>query len=78
MALQQTGWAPSSEGAERRRFAEDMMMKDFARKYKAWRVQRQRRLNVVRQLSAYTDRDLLDLGFSRHDFPAIINGTYQR
>ena len=53
-------------------------MKDLARKYKGWRVQRQRRLKVVRQLSAYTDRDLLDLGFSRHDFPAIINGTYQR
>ena len=53
-------------------------MQNVARKYKAWRVQRQRRLKVVRQLSADSDRDLLDLGFSRHDFPAIINGTYQR
>ena len=76
--MQQTGRAPSSEGAESRRFAEDMQMESLARKYKAWRVQRQRRLKIVRQLSAYTDRDLLDLGFSRNDFPAIINGTYRR
>ena len=53
-------------------------MESLTRNTKPWRVQRRRRLKIVRQLSAYTDRDLLDLGFSRHDFPAIINGTYQR
>ena len=53
-------------------------MESLTRKYKAWRVQRQRRTKLVRQLSAYSDHELLDLGFSRRDFPAIINGTYQR
>jgi uncharacterized protein YjiS (DUF1127 family) len=59
-------------------FAEDIRMKDLTQKYKAWRTERQRRLKLVRELSAYSDRDLLELGFSRHDFPAIINGTYRR
>jgi len=53
-------------------------MKNLGRKYNAWRTERQRRLKLVRELSAYSDRDLLELGFSRHDFPAIINGRYRR
>ena len=55
-----------------------MGMKNIARKYKAWRTERQRRRQLIRELDAMTDRDLLDLGFSRYDFEAIINGTYQR
>ena len=38
----------------------------------------QRRRKIVRELSAYNDRDLLELGFSRADFAAIINGSYCR
>jgi uncharacterized protein YjiS (DUF1127 family) len=53
-------------------------MKNIVRKYKAWRAERQRRRQVVRELDAMTDRELLDLGLSRYDFAAIINGTYQR
>ena len=53
-------------------------MKDVARKFKAWRAEQQRRWKLVRELSTHSNRDLLDLGFSRQDFPAIINGTYQR
>jgi uncharacterized protein YjiS (DUF1127 family) len=53
-------------------------MKNIARKYKAWRSERQRRRQLIRELDSMTDRDLLDLGFSRYDFAAIINGTYQR
>ena len=48
-------------------------MKNLGRKYNAWRTERQRRLKLVRELSAYSDRDLLELGFSCHDFPAIVN-----
>ena len=44
----------------------------------AWRIVQQRRCKLVRELSAYNDRDLLALGFSRADFPAILNGTYRR
>jgi uncharacterized protein YjiS (DUF1127 family) len=59
---------------------EGIMMKRsrFILKVMAWRIVQQRRHKLVRELSAYNDRDLLDLGFSRADFPAIINGTYQR
>ncbi|MBV8402411.1 MAG: DUF1127 domain-containing protein [Acetobacteraceae bacterium] len=44
----------------------------------ARRAERRERRQIVRELSAYTDRELLDLGFSRADFPAILNGTYRR
>jgi uncharacterized protein YjiS (DUF1127 family) len=54
------------------------MKHSLARQYKAWRLVRQRRLKLVRELSAFNDRELLELGLSRYDFPAIINGTYQR
>jgi uncharacterized protein YjiS (DUF1127 family) len=53
-------------------------MKNLARNYKAWRIRKQRRLKLIRELSAYSDGELLELGFSRYDFPAINNGTYQR
>jgi uncharacterized protein YjiS (DUF1127 family) len=41
-------------------------------------ILQQRRRKIVRELSAYNERDLLELGFSPADFPAIINGSYRR
>ena len=41
-------------------------------------ILQQRRRKIVRELSVYNDRDLLELGFSPADFPAIINGSYRR
>jgi uncharacterized protein YjiS (DUF1127 family) len=41
-------------------------------------ILQQRRRKIVRELSAYNDRDLLELGFSPADFPAIINGSNRR
>ena len=46
--------------------------------WQARRAERRERRQIVRELSTYTDRELLDLGFSRADFPAILNGTYRR
>jgi uncharacterized protein YjiS (DUF1127 family) len=48
------------------------------RAFTAWRSEQRRRRQVVRELNAYSDRELLDLGFSRADFPAILSGTYRR
>ena len=42
------------------------------------RLEKRHRKQIVRELSTYNDRELLDLGFSRADFPAIANGTYRR
>jgi uncharacterized protein YjiS (DUF1127 family) len=53
-------------------------MKNLARSYQAWHAERQRRRQLIRELNAHSDRELAELGFSRYDFPAIINGTYQR
>jgi len=44
----------------------------------AWRAEQRRRRQIVRELNAHTPRELLDLGLSRADFPAILNGTYSR
>ena len=41
-------------------------------------VMQQRRRKIVRELSAYNERDLLELGFNPADFPAIISGGYRR
>ena len=54
------------------------MKHSLVRKYKAWRLVRQRRRKLVQGLSTYSDRDLSELGFSLADFPAIIKGTYRR
>jgi uncharacterized protein YjiS (DUF1127 family) len=60
-------------------FVQEITMKcSLVRNYKAWRLVRQRRRKLVEGLSAYSDRDLSALGFSRTDFPAIIQGTYRR
>ena len=44
----------------------------------AYRGEQRRRTQIVRELSAYTSRELAELGFSRADFPAILKGTYRR
>lgn len=41
-------------------------------------AERKRRKQLVFELSQYNDRELADLGFSRADFPAIMDGTYAR
>ena len=47
-------------------------------RFSAWRARRQERARIARELLSYTDRELFDLGISRADIPAIINGTYRR
>jgi uncharacterized protein YjiS (DUF1127 family) len=43
-----------------------------------WRERRRRRAQITRELLSYTDRELFDLGITRGDIPAIVNGTYRR
>ena len=47
-------------------------------RFQAWRTRRQERARIARELLTYTDRELFDLGISRADIPAIIDGTYRR
>lgn len=47
-------------------------------RFQAWRAQRQERARIARELLSYTDRELADLGISRSDIPAIVNGTFRR
>jgi hypothetical protein len=42
------------------------------------RAERAERQQMARELSAYSDRDLGELGFSRADLPMIAAGTYRR
>ncbi len=44
----------------------------------AWRERRRERARIARELLSYTDRELFDLGISRADIPAILDGTYRR
>ena len=44
----------------------------------AWLFQRRERAELVRTLRMMGDRDLRDLGISRADFPAIVEGVYRR
>jgi uncharacterized protein YjiS (DUF1127 family) len=44
----------------------------------AWLFQRRERSELVRTLRMMGDRDLRDLGISRADFPAIVEGVYRR
>jgi uncharacterized protein YjiS (DUF1127 family) len=76
--LDSSSEADVNDECESRWFVEDIRMPNLVQKYHAWRTERQRRRKLVRELSAFNDRELLELGFSRYDFPAIINGTYQR
>jgi uncharacterized protein YjiS (DUF1127 family) len=47
-------------------------------RFLAWREKRRERARVARELLSYSDRELFDLGISRADIPAVINGTYRR
>ena len=47
-------------------------------RFLAWRERRRQRAQMARELLSYTDRELFDLGISRADIPAILNGTYKR
>lgn len=52
-----------------------------ARISEAWTdymARRRKRDQILRELSAYTDRELADLGFCRSDIPAVANGSYRR
>ncbi len=44
----------------------------------AYRAEQAHRSLIARELAAYSDRDLCDLGISRSDVPAIVNGSYRR
>jgi len=50
----------------------------FKARFLAWRERRRERARIARELLSYTDRELYDLGISRADIPAVINGTYRR
>jgi uncharacterized protein YjiS (DUF1127 family) len=50
----------------------------IAARYEEERSVRADRARIVSELSATSDRELAELGFSRADLPAIANGTYQR
>jgi len=43
-----------------------------------WLAKRRERAELVRTLRMMGDRDLRDLGISRADFPAIVEGVYRR
>jgi uncharacterized protein YjiS (DUF1127 family) len=43
-----------------------------------WLFQRRERAELVRTLRMMGERDLRDLGISRADFPAIVEGVYRR
>jgi uncharacterized protein YjiS (DUF1127 family) len=42
------------------------------------RAVRRKRARELRELYRLSDRELLDMGLSRSDFPAIAKGTYRR
>jgi hypothetical protein len=41
-------------------------------------AERAERVQMARELNAYSDRELGELGFSRADLPQIVAGTYAR
>ena len=49
----------------------------IARSGAVW-AERRRTARSLRQLDLCSDRELWDLGLSRSDFPAIIDGTFRR
>ncbi|MCB8880704.1 DUF1127 domain-containing protein [Acidisoma cellulosilytica] len=42
------------------------------------RAERAERMQMARELATYSDAELGELGFSRADLPAIVNGSYRR
>jgi uncharacterized protein YjiS (DUF1127 family) len=51
---------------------------EIGHRFAAWRQKRATRARIARELATYTDRELFDLGISRADIPAVINGTFRR
>ncbi len=47
-------------------------------KFDTWLANRRERAELLRTLHLMGDRDLHDLGISRADFPAIVEGSYRR
>jgi uncharacterized protein YjiS (DUF1127 family) len=50
----------------------------FAQSRAERRAARAERVQIARELSTYSDRELNELGFSRADLPMIAAGTYRR
>ncbi len=50
----------------------------LAQSYRGFRARMAERARIRRELDSYTDRQLLDLGISRADIPAIAAGDYRR
>ena len=46
--------------------------------FNAWRARRRERRQVIRELSAHTDRQLADMGITRGDIRAVAAGTFRR
>jgi len=51
---------------------------DRRARFSAWQAKRAYRARIARELNTCTDRELWDLGFERHDIPAVVNGSYRR
>lgn len=47
-------------------------------RFQAYRAAMRERGRITRELSTYSDDELGELGFSRHDIPAVAAGTYRR
>ncbi len=54
------------------------LMSRIGARFDNWMVQRRERAELVRTLRMMGERDLRDLGISRADFPAIVEGVYRR
>jgi uncharacterized protein YjiS (DUF1127 family) len=54
------------------------VMGRFVARLDNWLFQRRERAELVKTLSKMGERDLRDLGISRADFPAIVQGVYRR
>ncbi len=50
----------------------------FVAKFDTWLAHRRERAELLSTLHLMGDRDLHDLGISRADFPAIVEGSYRR
>ncbi|MBV9748769.1 MAG: hypothetical protein JO157_08135 [Acetobacteraceae bacterium] len=48
------------------------------RRWHRSRARRERIARFTRELQAYTDRELNELGLDRADIPAVARGTYRR
>jgi uncharacterized protein YjiS (DUF1127 family) len=50
---------------------------ELKQRVRDWRQGRRERAQMTRELLSYTDGELLDLGISSADIPAIVAGTYR-